>query len=245
MKITAIETLRTAEFANVLWARVHTDAGVIGLGETFYGAGAVEAHIHDTLAGRLLGRDPLHIEAIHRDPEAQFNAEVITAGIEAAKTAVQTALAPPAAVTSAPGETRSIYVISDAKDRKDEALLRLRKCLSARRLKVMKPAFEGTAEEVRTVHEGNLAECDAVLIYYGCGSDAWKQSIDRDIQKAKGRGGGGKLRPVFNWIAAPTSDDKEEVISEGEAANLIDARGGVSQSIIDDQIVKVVLRERA
>jgi galactonate dehydratase len=67
MKITAIETLFAAEFANVLWVRVHTDAGVIGLGETFYGAGAVAAHIHDTLAGRLLGRDPLRIEAIHRD----------------------------------------------------------------------------------------------------------------------------------------------------------------------------------
>ncbi len=67
MKIVSIETLRAAEFANVIWVRVHTDAGVIGLGETFYGAGAVEAHIHDTLAGRLLGRDPLQIEAIHRD----------------------------------------------------------------------------------------------------------------------------------------------------------------------------------
>jgi galactonate dehydratase len=67
VKIVSIETLRTAEFANVIWVRVHTDAGVIGLGETFYGAGAVEAHIHDTLAGRLLGRNPLHIEAIHRD----------------------------------------------------------------------------------------------------------------------------------------------------------------------------------
>jgi galactonate dehydratase len=67
MKITAIETLRTEEFANVMWARVHTDAGIIGLGETFYGAGAVEAHIHDTLASRLLGKDPLRIEAIHRD----------------------------------------------------------------------------------------------------------------------------------------------------------------------------------
>ena len=55
MKITAIETLRTEEFANVIWVRVHTDAGIIGLGETFYGAGAVEAHIHDTLVGRLLG----------------------------------------------------------------------------------------------------------------------------------------------------------------------------------------------
>ena len=67
MKITAIETLRTEEFSNVIWARVHTDAGVIGLGETFYGAGAVEAHIHDTLASRLLRRDPLHIEALHKE----------------------------------------------------------------------------------------------------------------------------------------------------------------------------------
>ncbi|WP_299656251.1 mandelate racemase/muconate lactonizing enzyme family protein [uncultured Jannaschia sp.] len=66
MKITKLETLRTEEFSNVLWVRVHTDAGPVGLGETFYGAGAVEAHIHDTLAGRLLGQDPLRIEALNR-----------------------------------------------------------------------------------------------------------------------------------------------------------------------------------
>ena len=67
MKITAIETLRTEEFSNVIWVRVHADAGVVGLGETFYGASAVEAHIHDTLAARLLGRNPLHIEALHKE----------------------------------------------------------------------------------------------------------------------------------------------------------------------------------
>jgi galactonate dehydratase len=67
MKITAIETLRTEEFANVIWVRVHTDAGVIGLGESFYGAGAIEAQIHDTFAGRVLDKNPLHIEAIHRE----------------------------------------------------------------------------------------------------------------------------------------------------------------------------------
>lgn len=67
MKITAIETLSAREFENVLWVRIHTDAGIVGLGETFYGAGAVAAHIHDTLATRLLGRDPLRIEATHKD----------------------------------------------------------------------------------------------------------------------------------------------------------------------------------
>src|ERR1700675_3459069 len=67
MKITALETLRTEEFSNVLWVRVHTDSGTIGLGETFYGAGAVQAHIHETLASRLLGRNPLHIEALNKE----------------------------------------------------------------------------------------------------------------------------------------------------------------------------------
>jgi len=67
MKITKIETLRTQEFFNVIWVRIHTDSGMVGLGETFYGAGAVEAHIHETLAIRLLGQNPLHIEALHKE----------------------------------------------------------------------------------------------------------------------------------------------------------------------------------
>ena len=36
MKITAIETIRLEEFANLLWLRVHTDEGLVGLGETFF-----------------------------------------------------------------------------------------------------------------------------------------------------------------------------------------------------------------
>jgi TIR domain len=191
-------------------------------------------------------RHQAFIEAIHRDPDVQYAAEVITAGIEAVKTAVQAALAPPAPapVAEEVGGAASIYVIFDAKDRKDEALLRLRKCLLSRKLAVFKPAFDGTAEEVRTAHEGNLAESDAVLIYYGSGTDAWKQSIDRDVQKARGRSSGRKLRAVFNWIAAPSSDDKEDIIAEDAAANLIDGRGGVSQKMVDERIVKVVFGER-
>jgi galactonate dehydratase len=65
MKITALETLRLGEFANLLWVRLHTDQGPIGLGETFMGAAAVEAYLHETVAPKLVGRDPLRIEAIN------------------------------------------------------------------------------------------------------------------------------------------------------------------------------------
>lgn len=80
MKITAIKTYRVAEFSNVLWVHIETDEGITGLGETFYGAGAVEAHIHDTLASRLIGQNPLHIEALHKEmlnlPNAQSSTGV-------------------------------------------------------------------------------------------------------------------------------------------------------------------------
>jgi galactonate dehydratase len=92
MKITAIETLRTEEFGNVLWVRVHTDAGVIGLGETFYGAGAVESHLHETLAARILGRNPLHIEALHRDMTNLPMAQASTGAESRATSAVDIAL---------------------------------------------------------------------------------------------------------------------------------------------------------
>ncbi len=65
MKVTALETVRIAEFPNLLWTRVHTDEGAVGLGETFYGAGAAEAHIHETIAPLLLGEDPLLIGRHH------------------------------------------------------------------------------------------------------------------------------------------------------------------------------------
>jgi galactonate dehydratase len=67
MKITSLETIRLGEFANLVWVRLHTDEGITGLGETFMGAAAVEAYLHETVAPKLIGRDPMHIEAINRD----------------------------------------------------------------------------------------------------------------------------------------------------------------------------------
>jgi galactonate dehydratase len=62
MRITAIETIQLEEFPNLLWVHVHTDQGLIGLGETFFGPNAVAAYIHETAAPRLLGQDPLAID---------------------------------------------------------------------------------------------------------------------------------------------------------------------------------------
>jgi L-alanine-DL-glutamate epimerase-like enolase superfamily enzyme len=62
MKITALETLRLGEFPFLLWLRVHTDAGVIGTGETFWAPGPVASYLHDNVAPYLIGKDPRDIE---------------------------------------------------------------------------------------------------------------------------------------------------------------------------------------
>jgi L-alanine-DL-glutamate epimerase-like enolase superfamily enzyme len=64
MRITALETVRLPPYDNILWVRLHTDAGLVGLGETFRGAAAVEAHLHAEVAPRLIGADPSRLDAI-------------------------------------------------------------------------------------------------------------------------------------------------------------------------------------
>ena len=65
MKITAVETILVEEFPNLTWVQVHTDDGLVGLGETFFGAPAVAAQVHNFIAPYLIGKDPLQIERHH------------------------------------------------------------------------------------------------------------------------------------------------------------------------------------
>jgi len=66
MKIVAVETLRIAERPNLVWIRLRTDAGLTGLGESWFGSGPVEADVHERIAPLLLGEDPSGIEVLSR-----------------------------------------------------------------------------------------------------------------------------------------------------------------------------------
>src|SRR3954451_10136711 len=64
MKITKIETVRLTSRLTLIWVRVHTDEGLIGLGESWFGCAAVDAEIHERIAPALIGADPSRIEAL-------------------------------------------------------------------------------------------------------------------------------------------------------------------------------------
>ena len=66
MKITAIETLQWDAYPRLMVVRVHTDAGIVGLGETVDKIPGAKAALHGTLAPLVLGQDPLDIEGLWR-----------------------------------------------------------------------------------------------------------------------------------------------------------------------------------
>ncbi len=66
MKITKIETLRVTAHPNILWVRVFTEDGIVGLGETWFGAATVESDIHDRIAPAILGADARRTEHLNR-----------------------------------------------------------------------------------------------------------------------------------------------------------------------------------
>ena len=66
MKITAIETIRFEQRPNLVWVELQTDQGLTGLGESWFGASAIETDIHDRIAPLLLGADPRRIESLNR-----------------------------------------------------------------------------------------------------------------------------------------------------------------------------------
>lgn len=90
MRIERIETVRHVEFPNLLFVLVHSD-GLVGLGETFYAAEAVEAYVHSVTAPLLLGQDATRITALNRSLEGYVG--YVGSGIETrARSAVDIAL---------------------------------------------------------------------------------------------------------------------------------------------------------
>ena len=64
MKITALETVNVDAYPQITFVLVHTDEGIVGLGDTFFGAASVQTYVHEVAAPLLLGEDPLAIEAL-------------------------------------------------------------------------------------------------------------------------------------------------------------------------------------
>jgi hypothetical protein len=182
-------------------------------------------------------RQQAFIEALHEDAEAQFGADLITADFEALKTLIHATLRKLAKPEAQQPEGRPvasgvplIYMICTEKDRK--ATVPARKYLRAQGFEVELPAFEGDATAIRDAHRQLMSECDAVLLYYGVGDEAWKRTVDSDLRKMAGYERAKPLLANYTYLADPVTGDKDELI-ELEEPDLIDGIGEFSEAGLD------------
>ena len=201
-------------------------------------AGALERVIW--LPAGAVSTNPTHqqfIERLRRDPEAQYRADLVTADLETLKGAVHSALRkleepprPKPAVTTG-AASKSIYMIFDDDDRK--ATVPLRKYLRSLGHEVATPVFEGDAATVRKANDDQLALCDAVLVYYGAGDEAWYRSVKIDLRKLKGTRADRPLEAEYTFLGGPSSNDKQDLVDLGEPG-VIDGRNGFVEAQLSE-----------
>jgi hypothetical protein len=175
------------------------------------------------------------IEALHQDAEAQFGADLITGDLEELKTSIHATLKQlekpeqekPAAPTAARDRAKLIYLICDRKDRK--ATVPVRKFCRERGFEVQIPAFEGDATALREANQQLLTTCDAVILFYGAGDEAWKRTVGNELKKMSTYRGGKPLLATYTYLADPKTSDKEDLI-DLEEPNLINCLEGFSEA---------------
>ena len=91
MKITTVESFVHLDFPNIIYVKIGTDAGVYGVGESYYFGRTVATFVDEFIAPTLIGLDPANIESISRKLTTYIGA--LSSGVEMrAKSAVDIAL---------------------------------------------------------------------------------------------------------------------------------------------------------
>jgi len=179
------------------------------------------------------------IDTLNQDAQAQFGADLLMGDIEELKTAIHATLKkieqpepvpvhPPAEAGAAGEKTKLLYLICDEKDRK--ASVPLRKFCRQQGFEVALPAFEGDAAQVRKSNQQLLAGCDAVMLFYGAGDEAWKRSVDNELTKMAGY----RQTPLHAkgiYLSGPKTEDKDDLI-DMEEPGLINGLVGLPEAAV-------------
>jgi hypothetical protein len=178
------------------------------------------------------------IDALHQDAQAQFGADLIAGDIEELRAAIHAKLKKlerqepkeperDATGAQAGAGAKLVYLLCDEKDRK--ATVPIRKLCKQEGLEIALPVFEGDASQVRNANQQLLASCDAVLLFYGVGDEAWKRTIDSELKKMAGYRSGKPLPARFIYLAEPKTSDKDDLIDMAEPG-VINGLGGFAEA---------------
>jgi TIR domain len=154
------------------------------------------------------------IEHLRTDATTQQGAELLQTPLEELKNVIQLRLSSngdkPKVEPS--GQTPSkIYLIFDKRDLED--IMPLNDYLSVEKnYQVLLPLIddEGAGDdEGFDIHKENLAQCDAVLIYYGNANQVWFEYKRRDLKKIAGLDRKSLLAAEAVYVASPKTAHKQ------------------------------------
>ena len=174
------------------------------------------------------------VSALQRDAATQVGADLITGDVEALQAEVASLLhefttKTSAADTESPEDTGSaqplLYLIFDARDRDARTTPALRRYLDDAGVAVVTPLFSGDATTLREAHLAQLERADAVMVFYGEGSEMWKRAVDEDLRKATGRRRGRRVPEPLTFVHGELTPDKQDLLDMA-STRTIDARSG-------------------
>lgn len=169
------------------------------------------------------------IQALHTDAQVQ-RGELITADLEALKTAIFSALAlieqPPPAAPAAAAGSKLLYLVCDPQD--GDAVDALGEWLDGQGWQVQVSASSGSAQAVREAHKTQLTQCDAVLVFYGAGSKEWYATALGDVATATAWRQGRAIAATATWLATPANYDKNKRIDRPGYPGVFNGINGIS-----------------
>jgi hypothetical protein len=139
------------------------------------------------------------------------NVEVLQTSLEDLKKLIEqrVSAAPAPAPEVFAGAAPNVYLICDREDLAE--VTPVADHLYACGFDVVLPAFEGEEEQLRADHRENLLDCDAVMLYYGRGSEIWLRMKQRELQKIAGYGRTKSMLAKAIYLAAPHTPAKDQV----------------------------------
>lgn len=156
-------------------------------------------------------RQRIFIRHLQTDPAIHDMAELLEVPLEDVKTLIYrklTAPVPQVKVADAVAmDLKRVYLLCDQQDGDSPALLA--DYLFGQGYEVILPIFDQDEAQTRIEHEESLRFADAVLVYYGAGSDLWLRRKLRDMQKSAGLGREKPWLVRAIYVGPPHTDQKQ------------------------------------
>ena len=167
-----------------------------------------QADLIDGDRSKLVEEMHVTLKAIEREAT-----EAAEAAARAAALATRTTLSQPQATSASAAATAAqrlkLYMLYTLDDLDATGDLRdaIEECYDLRT-----PVFEGTPDEVRKANDARLLECDAVLLFWGAGTDAWLSDHLLEVEHALAAREGRAYSAVLQCVAGkPTGLKRDRV----------------------------------